>query len=157
MGIEIPADYGGAQASFTTAIIAIEELAKVDPSISVMADVHVYHHLLTNTDLQNTLVNTAFLKYGSKVLKDKYLPQLATEKLGSFCLSEPASGSDAFVAPFCNRTLMLQALQARAQKTNDGYKLNGSKMWVVSVPDHWQELMKDKCSRCFNLPYLCKP
>ena len=41
MGIEIPAEYGGAEASFTTAIIAIEELAKVDPSISVMADVHV--------------------------------------------------------------------------------------------------------------------
>lgn len=41
MGIEIPHEYGGSEASFTTAIIAIEELAKVDPSISVMADVHV--------------------------------------------------------------------------------------------------------------------
>jgi short-chain 2-methylacyl-CoA dehydrogenase len=41
MGIEVPAEYGGAEASFTTAIIAIEELAKVDPSISVMTDVHV--------------------------------------------------------------------------------------------------------------------
>jgi len=49
-------------------------------------------------DLQNTLVNTAILKWGSQQLKDKYLPQLATEKLGSFCLSEPASGSDAFVS-----------------------------------------------------------
>jgi alkylation response protein AidB-like acyl-CoA dehydrogenase len=42
MAIEIPEKYGGTEASFTTAIIAIEELAKVDPSISVMADVHVY-------------------------------------------------------------------------------------------------------------------
>jgi alkylation response protein AidB-like acyl-CoA dehydrogenase len=41
MGIEVPAEYGGSEASFTTAIIAIEELAKVDPSISVMTDVHV--------------------------------------------------------------------------------------------------------------------
>lgn len=41
MAIEIPAEYGGTNASFTTAIIAIEELAKVDPSVSVMADVHV--------------------------------------------------------------------------------------------------------------------
>lgn len=41
MGIEIPSEYGGSDASFTTAIIAIEELAKVDPSVSVMADVHV--------------------------------------------------------------------------------------------------------------------
>jgi alkylation response protein AidB-like acyl-CoA dehydrogenase len=43
MGIEIPSEYGGSDASFTTAIIAIEELAKVDPSVSVMADVHVRH------------------------------------------------------------------------------------------------------------------
>ena len=41
MAIETPAEYGGSEASFTTAIIAIEELAKVDPSISVMCDVHV--------------------------------------------------------------------------------------------------------------------
>ena len=45
MGIEIPAEYGGSEASFTTAIIAIEELAKVDPSISVMTDVHVPPHI----------------------------------------------------------------------------------------------------------------
>ena len=44
MAVEVPNEYGGSEASFTTAIIAIEELAKVDPSISVMADVHV--HLL---------------------------------------------------------------------------------------------------------------
>jgi Acyl-CoA dehydrogenase, N-terminal domain len=42
MSIETPSEYGGSEASFTTAIIAIEELAKVDPSVSVMADVHVY-------------------------------------------------------------------------------------------------------------------
>jgi short-chain 2-methylacyl-CoA dehydrogenase len=42
MGIEIPSEYGGSEASFTSAILVIEELAKVDPSISVMVDVHVY-------------------------------------------------------------------------------------------------------------------
>ncbi|KAF8273159.1 acyl-CoA dehydrogenase/oxidase C-terminal [Lactarius quietus] len=57
MGIETSAEHGGAESSFTSAIIAIEELAKVDPSVSVMCDVH------------NTLVNT-----------EKWLPQLSTSK-----------------------------------------------------------------------------
>jgi short/branched chain acyl-CoA dehydrogenase len=96
MSIETPHEYGGSEASFTTAIIAIEELAKVDPSVSVMADVHVCpcDWVLI---FQNTLVNTTVRQYGSPRLKEKYLSQLSHEKLGSFCLSEPASGSDAFV------------------------------------------------------------
>jgi short/branched chain acyl-CoA dehydrogenase len=65
MGIETPAEYGGAESSFTSAIIAIEELAKIDPSVSVLCDVH------------NTLVNTIFRAYGTKEQQDKYLPQLS--------------------------------------------------------------------------------
>jgi len=80
MGIEASTDHGGSESSFTAAIIAIEELAKIDPSVSVMCDVH------------NTLVNTIFRKYATKAQQDKYLPQLSESKLGSFCLSEPASG-----------------------------------------------------------------
>ncbi|KAF8075907.1 acyl-CoA oxidase [Lyophyllum atratum] len=97
MGIETSADHGGAESSFTSAIIAIEELAKVDPSVSVMCDVH------------NTLEQ-----------QEKWLPQLAESKLGSFCLSEPASGSDAF------------ALQTRAKKDGDNWIINGSKMWITN-------------------------
>lgn len=108
MGIETSAEYGGAESSFTSAIIAIEELAKVDPSVSVLCDVH------------NTLVNTVLRKYGSKEQQDKWLPQLAQSKLGSFCLSEPASGSDAF------------ALQTRAKKDGDNWIINGSKMWITN-------------------------
>ncbi|KAL1954002.1 hypothetical protein VTO42DRAFT_1857 [Malbranchea cinnamomea] len=108
MGIEIPEEYGGAGMNFTSAIVGIEELARVDPSVSVMVDVH------------NTLVNTAILKYGSKHLREKWLPRLATNTVGSFCLSEPASGSDAF------------ALQTKAVKTSSGYKINGSKMWITN-------------------------
>ena len=108
MGIEIPEEYGGSGMNFTSAIVGIEELARVDPSVSVMCDVH------------NTLVNTAILKYGSTESKKKWLPKLATETIGSFCLSEPASGSDAF------------ALRTKAQKTADGYKINGSKMWITN-------------------------
>ncbi|KAL0949107.1 hypothetical protein HGRIS_009196 [Hohenbuehelia grisea] len=108
MGIETSADHNGAESSFTSAIIAIEELARIDPSVSVLCDVH------------NTLVNTVIRKYGTKEQQDKWLPQLAESKLGSFCLSESASGSDAF------------ALQTRARKEGDSWILNGSKMWITN-------------------------
>ena len=65
MGIETSADHGGAESSFTSAIIAIEELARVDPSVSVMCDVH------------NTLVNTVVHKYGTKEQQDEWLPKLS--------------------------------------------------------------------------------
>jgi short-chain 2-methylacyl-CoA dehydrogenase len=69
MGIETSAELGGAESSFTSAIIAIEELAKVDPSVSVLCDVH------------NTLVNTIFRKYGTKEQQEKWLPQLSESKV----------------------------------------------------------------------------
>jgi short/branched chain acyl-CoA dehydrogenase len=72
MGIEIPEEYGGSGMNFTSAIIAIEELARVDPSVSVMCDVH------------NTLCNTAILKWGSEGLKKQWLPKLATDTVGEF-------------------------------------------------------------------------
>ncbi|CAC9895680.1 unnamed protein product [Aureobasidium pullulans] len=102
MGIEIPEEFGGAGMNFTAAIVGIEELARVDPSVSVMVDVH------------NTLVNTTVLKYGTNESKRKWLPQLATNTV------EPVSGSDAF------------ALKTRAEKTADGYRINGSKMWITN-------------------------
>ncbi|CAG7852630.1 Short/branched chain specific acyl-CoA dehydrogenase, mitochondrial Short=SBCAD; AltName: Full=2-methyl branched chain acyl-CoA dehydrogenase; Short=2-MEBCAD; AltName: Full=2-methylbutyryl-coenzyme A dehydrogenase; Short=2-methylbutyryl-CoA dehydrogenase; Flags: Precursor [Serendipita indica DSM 11827] len=108
MGIETSAEHGGAEASFTSAIIAIEELARIDPSVSVLCDVH------------NTLVNTILRKYGTKEQRDKFLPMLAESKVGSFCLSEPASGSDAF------------ALQSRAVQDGKDWIINGSKMWITN-------------------------
>jgi hypothetical protein len=69
MGIDTSAEHGGAESSFTSAIIAIEELAKVDPSVSVLCDVH------------NTLVNTIFRTYGNKEQQDKWLPLLAESKV----------------------------------------------------------------------------
>ncbi|KAH9433067.1 hypothetical protein MCOR02_007738 [Pyricularia oryzae] len=108
MGVEIPEEYGGAGMNFTSAIVGIEELARVDPSVSVLVDVH------------NTLVNTAIIKWGSAELKKRFLPRLATETVGSFCLSEPVSGSDAF------------ALATKATETSDGFKISGSKMWITN-------------------------
>lgn len=69
MGIEIAGAHGGAESSFVSSIITIEELAEVDPSVSVMCDVH------------NTLVNTIFRTYGTKEQQDKYLPQLSQSKV----------------------------------------------------------------------------
>ncbi|RYO79770.1 hypothetical protein DL766_001068 [Monosporascus sp. MC13-8B] len=110
MGIEIPEEYGGAGMNFTAAIVGIEELARVDPSVSVLVDVH------------NTLVNTAVVRWGSADLKRRFLPRLATNTVGSFCLSEPASGSDAF------------ALRTRATRADGGagYRLSGGKMWITN-------------------------
>ncbi|KAG8749242.1 hypothetical protein FRC14_001581, partial [Serendipita sp. 396] len=108
MGIETSSEHGGSEASFTSAVIAIEELARIDPSVSVLCDVH------------NTLVNTIFRKYGTEEQKNKFLPLLAESKVGSFCLSEPASGSDAF------------ALQTRAVKDGNDWVINGSKMWITN-------------------------
>lgn len=107
MGIETSGEYGGADASFTSVIIAVEELAKIDPSVSALCNIH------------NTLVNSTFRKYGTKGQQDKWLPPLATEKLGSFCLSESASGSDAF------------ALQTKAEKDRNYWIINGSKTYAL--------------------------
>ncbi|KAF4995826.1 hypothetical protein FGRMN_4888 [Fusarium graminum] len=108
MGIEIPEEYGGAGMNFTSAIIGIEELARADPSVSVLVDVH------------NTLCNTAIIKHGSTAIKKKWLPRLATNTVASFCLSEPVSGSDAF------------AMATKATETADGFKISGSKMWITN-------------------------
>ncbi|ORX82490.1 acyl-CoA dehydrogenase NM domain-like protein [Basidiobolus meristosporus CBS 931.73] len=106
MGVEVDSEYGGAGGSFVSAITVVEELAKIDPSVSAMCDIH------------NTLVNRTVSDYASKELKEKYLTRLATDTVGSFCLTEAGSGSDAF------------ALATRAEDRGDHYVLNGSKMWI---------------------------
>src|SRR3989440_9507057 len=100
MGIETPEEYGGAGANFFTAIIGVEELSRVDPSVGVLVDV------------QNTLVNNAILRWGNAEQKKKYLTQLASEKVGAYALSEAGSGSDAF------------AMATRAVDRGDHYELN---------------------------------
>jgi len=108
MGIETPEAYGGAGATFFTAILAVEELSRVDASVGVLVDV------------QNTLVNNAFIRWGNPDQRQKYLPRLAAESVGAYALSEPASGSDAF------------AMQTRAVDKGDHYLLNGRKLWITN-------------------------
>ena len=71
MGIEIDSKYGGAGSTFFASIVAIEELARVDASVSVVCDV------------QNTLVNEYFRRYASKELQEKYFPKLAKDLVRS--------------------------------------------------------------------------
>ena len=108
MGIEPGEEYGGSGGSFFMACLAIEELARVDPSISVCVDVN------------NTLTINAFLNYGTEAQKKKYITRLATDTVGAYCLSEASSGSDAF------------AMQTRAEDKGDHYLINGRKMWITN-------------------------
>ena len=111
MGIETPARYGGAGASFMNAILAVQALARVDASLAVMVDV------------QNTLVANALLRWGTDAQKERYLSRLAGEWVGSYALSEASSGSDAF------------ALQARAERRGDRWVLRGRKLWISSAAE----------------------
>lgn len=109
MGINIPEKYSGGGGTFMMSIVAIEQISRVDASAGVFMDV------------QNTLVNNAFINFGSDFLKDKYLPQLATEKVGAYCLLEAGSGSDAF------------ALKCSAKEEDDHFVLNGAKLWITNA------------------------
>jgi alkylation response protein AidB-like acyl-CoA dehydrogenase len=108
MGIETPEQYGGGGGTFFEAILAVEELSRVDASAGVVVDV------------QNTLVNNAFIRWGNESQKKKYLQMLATDTVGAYALSEASSGSDAF------------ALTTRAELKGSDYVLNGRKLWITN-------------------------
>jgi len=108
MGIEVPESFGGGGASFFHAVLAVEALSRVDPSIGVLVDV------------QNTLVINALLRWGTDDLKRRYLPKLAADTIGAYALSEAGSGSDAF------------ALATRALEQGDGFSITGRKLWITN-------------------------
>jgi alkylation response protein AidB-like acyl-CoA dehydrogenase len=111
MGIEVPEQYGGGGGTFFEAILAVEELSRVDPSAGVIVDV------------QNTLVNNAFLRWATEEQKKRYLPRMCSDTVGAYALSEAASGSDAF------------ALQTKAELKGDEYVLNGQKLWITNAKE----------------------
>ncbi|HTV54865.1 MAG TPA: acyl-CoA dehydrogenase [Terriglobia bacterium] len=111
MGIEIPEQYGGGGAKFFEAILAVEEMSRVDASAGVIVDV------------QNTLVNNALLRWGNPEQKKRYLPKMAADTCGAYALSEAGSGSDAF------------ALQTRAELKGSDYLLNGRKLWITNAKE----------------------
>jgi short-chain 2-methylacyl-CoA dehydrogenase len=108
MGIEVPEALGGSAGTIFMAVLAIEELARVDASAAIYVDVH------------NTLVNNALLRWGNPEQQARYFPRLTTGLLGAFALSEPGSGSDAF------------ALETRAAQKGSGWSLTGRKFWITN-------------------------
>jgi alkylation response protein AidB-like acyl-CoA dehydrogenase len=111
MGIEIPEEFGGSGGSFFDSALAVEMLSAVDPSVALVVDV------------QNTLVASALLGWGTPEQKLKYLRRLAADMVGAYALSEAGSGSDAF------------ALQTRAQRRGSEYVLNGRKLWISNAKE----------------------
>lgn len=109
MGIEIPEQFGGAGGTFFQSILAVEELSKVDPAVAILCDV------------QNTLVNNIFLNFANDEQKKTFLPKLAANNVGSYCLTEADSGSDAF------------ALKTRAEDKGDHYEITGKKIFITNA------------------------
>src|SRR5437879_4053585 len=108
MGIEVPEQYGGGGGRFFEAILAVEELSRADASAGVVVDV------------QNTLVNNAFLRWATEEQRKRYLPRMTADTVGAYALSEAGSGSDAF------------ALQTKAELKGSDYVLNGRKLWITN-------------------------
>src|SRR5882672_10602326 len=111
MGIEVPEQYGGAGGKFFEAILAVEEISRVDASAGVIVDV------------QNTLVNNALVRWTTEEQKRRYLPMMTSNTVGAYALSEASSGSDAF------------AMQTRAQLKGSEYVLSGRKLWITNAKE----------------------
>ena len=111
LGVTIPETYGGAGASYVSYGLVAREIERVDSGFRSMASV------------QSSLVMHPINAYGSDAQKQKYLPKLASgEMIGCFGLTEAEAGSDP------------AGMKTTATKTEDGYRLTGSKMWISNAP-----------------------
>ncbi|MCA0021219.1 acyl-CoA dehydrogenase [Mesorhizobium sp. B264B1A] len=111
LGINIPEEFGGLGANYVTYGLVAREVERVDSGYRSMMSV------------QSSLVMYPIYAYGSDEQRRKYLPELASgEWIGCFGLTEPDAGSDP------------GGMKTRAEKTANGYKLTGSKMWISNAP-----------------------
>src|SRR5688572_14125775 len=109
LGMLIPEEWGGSGLDTVTYLLALEEIARIDPALAVSMSVH------------NSLPTQMILAHGSEDLKERYLRPMAEGRLlGAFALSEAHAGSDP------------AALACRAERGADGWILNGSKAWVTN-------------------------
>jgi glutaryl-CoA dehydrogenase len=111
LGATLPEEYGGVGASYVAYGLIAREIERVDSGYRSMASV------------QSSLVMHPIYSFGSEAQKQRYLPKLASgELIGCFGLTEPEAGSDP------------GGMKTRAEKTADGYRLTGSKMWISNAP-----------------------
>lgn len=111
LGLTLPAQYGGAEASYVAYGLVCQELEKGDSGLRSFVSV------------QSSLCMYPIFRYGNEEQKMRFLPAMAAgEIIGCFGLTEPDSGSD----PASMRT--------QAKKVDGGYRLNGSKMWITNAP-----------------------
>jgi isovaleryl-CoA dehydrogenase len=112
LGITASEKYGGAGMGYLHQVIAMEEISRASASVGLSYAVHA-----------NLCVNHLFL-HGSEIQKARYLPPMIRgDKIGALAMSEPNAGSDVI------------SMRLRADKTEHGYRLNGSKMWITNGPD----------------------
>ena len=109
LGITVPTKYGGLELGFLEHTVAMEELSRASGSVALSYGAH-----------SNLCVNQ-INRHGTEAQKQKYLPDLVSgRKVGSLAMSEPGSGSD------------VVSMQLRADKIQGGWRLNGSKFWLVN-------------------------
>lgn len=109
MGMMVSPEYGGSGLDTVSYVLAMEEISKIDASVSVVMSVN------------NSLVCWGLEKFGNEEQKLKYLPRLASgEIIGAFCLSEPEAGSDA------------TSQRTTALDKGDHYLVNGTKNWITN-------------------------
>ena len=112
LGITAPEEYGGSDMGYLTHVVAMEEISRASASVGLSYGAH-----------SNLCVNQ-IVKNGSPEQKARYLPKLCSgEHIGALAMSEPNAGSDVI------------GMQLRAEKQNDVYVLNGSKMWITNGPE----------------------
>ncbi len=111
LGVFVPEEYGGSGLDILAYVLALEEICYADAGVGVIMSV------------QNSLAGWPILAFGTEAQKQAYLPQLASgEKIGCYALTEPEAGSDA------------GSQRTRARVTDDGYVLDGTKMWITNGP-----------------------
>jgi glutaryl-CoA dehydrogenase len=111
LGVTLPAEYGGAGASYVSYGLVAREIERVDSGYRSMMSV------------QSSLVMYPIYAYGTEQQRRRYLPKLATgDWVGCFGLTEPTAGSDP------------SGMRTRAEKTAGGYRLTGAKTWISNSP-----------------------